>query len=154
MAPRRRAFSSAACNARIAAGWTKPHHHVVGTADRVEPGTVDERQIHRRQRTFADNHRMHELHRHVLRVGGERALAESQQPPAAQKALGHALARGREPRRLAGEERARQLRCATCKSALDGVGESTGRQSWHSSRRQQIRGRASPTSMSTTRLPP
>ncbi len=55
----------------------------------------------RGQRALAHDHRMDELHRDVARVRARnRPVAESDQPPAASEALGHAMAQPRDPLRL------------------------------------------------------
>ena len=73
----------------------------------------------RRQRALADDHRMHELDRHVARIRPRRRRgAERQQPPAAREALGHAVAQPRDALRLGCEE---ALARAAPRSAPSGV---------------------------------
>ena len=60
----------------------------------------------RGQRALADDHRVHELDRHVARVRARRrVVAEREQPPAAGEALGHAVAQPRDPLGLASKKR-------------------------------------------------
>ncbi len=49
-------------------------------------------QVQRRQRPLADDHRVHELHRDVLGVGGGGPSTEGEEPPACQKAARHLVA--------------------------------------------------------------
>ncbi len=72
-----------------------------GRQSASQPRTKGERKIQRRQRAFADDHRMHEFDGHVLRIGGVRTASERQQPAAAQKSLRHFAASFRQPARLA-----------------------------------------------------
>ena len=62
------------------------------------------RQRKRRQRPFADNDGMHELHGDVLRIAGLRALADHEQGRGAGETLRHAATAVRDGRRLGVEE--------------------------------------------------
>jgi hypothetical protein len=88
---------------------------------------------------------MHELDRHMLRIGRMRPSTEREQPPAAEEPLRHLLARLRQRPSLAGEERGAHT-IALEQIVLDRRPKCRAG--------QHIRGSGSPTSMSTIRLPP
>ena len=90
---------------RVALGRAEPHHDIFGAQYRFEPRTEQRRDVERRQRALADDHRMHEFHRHVLRIGRVRTLPEGQQTPARQEALRHDAADFGQPLRFPLEER-------------------------------------------------
>lgn len=131
-------------NFGIAFGRAESHHHVAGAKDRFEPGAKRARQIERGKRTLADDDRVHELYRDVLRIGRVRTAAEGEQAAAAQESLRHFTACRGQPIRFAIEE---VLENAVAFQELRG---NVIRDADH----QQILGSGSPTSMSITRLPP
>ena len=95
----------------VATRWAKPHDDVVGKQDGVEPAPELDRQVERRQCALADDDRVDELDRDVLRVGRVGAAPERQQP-AALAGTGP-TSPGRRPR--AGRLRARRTpRTAGC----------------------------------------
>ena len=61
-----------------------------------------------RQRTLADDHRVHELHRDMLCIGGPRPVAEDEQAAASLEAPGHVPAGKGQRGRVAGQS---QHRC-------------------------------------------
>src|SRR4051794_19163793 len=77
-------------------------HDVVRLGQRAE---LLGRERERRQRPLADDHRVHELDRHVagVRACGRRA-GDGEQPPAGLEALGARVAEPRDPLGLGGEE--------------------------------------------------
>ena len=92
---------------------------------------------------------MDELDRDVLRVGGGGAAAEREKAAAGKKPLGHLLAGARQPIGLAIEQRARDWI-----SREQPVGDERLQVDSGHGHDQQILGSGSPTSMSTTRVPP
>jgi hypothetical protein len=76
----------------ILLGEDEAHDHVLRTQDSRQAGLEVRSQVQRRQGSFADDDRMHELYRDVLRVGRGRAIAESQEPPPSEEPAGHLVA--------------------------------------------------------------
>ena len=60
----------------IALGRSKSHHHVFGPHQSAKPKGEFSGNIERRKRPLADDHGMHELNRHMLRVRGRGATPE------------------------------------------------------------------------------
>jgi hypothetical protein len=111
--PRQRKRHRAACACGVERGFhlgiarwrAEAHHDVFGPHHHVETAAERHRQVERRQRALADDHRVHELHGHVLRVGGAGAATEREQPAAVQEALRHRLTGRGQAVGLAREER-------------------------------------------------
>src|SRR5471032_3319672 len=66
---------------RIAFGRSESHDDVLRLKNRVHPGTKEKGEIERGQCAFADDNRMDEFDRDVLRIGSVRASPKCQQPP-------------------------------------------------------------------------
>jgi hypothetical protein len=132
---------------RIAFRRTEADQHVARPRDHREPVAVCDADVERGERALPDDHRMDELDRDVHCVGRVRPAAEREETAAVAEALGHRAARVCEARRLAREERERRLR-----PFADPRGDP--RRELRAGDAQHIRGSGSPTSMSTTRVPP
>src|SRR5207253_558147 len=117
---------------------------VLRSRQRRHPVPRRQREVEGRQGPLADDHRMDELDRDMLRVGSVLVPSASQQPAAAQEALRHRLGGPGEALALAREE-GRGDPVAFAQEILDEADRI---------HRQQILGSGSPTSMSTTRVPP
>ena len=163
MAPRLRADSSAAVTSGSPPGGPNPITMSSRLNNGVQPGAKSGGEIESRQGALADDHRVNEFHRDVLRVGRQGTASERQQTAAPE---GSALPspgtpapggqpRGRRSLRTDGCAPGAVLRSewqdASCE--LTSIYPNAG--IFHRRiRLQQILGNGSPTSMSTTRLPP
>ena len=133
-------------------GGPKPMTMSSGRTSASSQGPNSRLRVERRERALADDDGVHELHRHVLRVGGVGSAAEGEQPAAAEEALRHLAAR--RPRAAAPPAAKNASKSALrARSALRparreiAVAMAIGRSS-----RSGAADR--PTSMSTIRLPP
>ena len=88
------------------------HDDIFGPKNRIEPGLHQQGEIERRKRALADDHRMHEFHRDVLRIGSVWAAPKGEQAPAAQKALRHLAAGFGQTASFARKRSSRRSRCA------------------------------------------
>ena len=111
IAPRVARRSQRLLHFRIALGRPEAHHHVFGRKMASSHGRKSMRKIERRQRALPDDHRMHEFHRDVLRVGGIRTSPKRQQPPAAQKPVRHLLGRPAPARRASRAKKSSKPGC-------------------------------------------
>src|SRR5215212_6960854 len=85
-------------------GEREAHHHVLGLQHHGQATLELRAEVEGWQRPLANDHRVHELHRDVLRVGGRRTVPEGQEPSSCQEAAGHLVAGLCQPRRLHLEE--------------------------------------------------
>jgi hypothetical protein len=76
------------------------HDHVLRSQDYRQSPLEIRAHIQRRQGPFADDNRVHELHRDMLCVGRGRAVPERQQPATRQEPAGHLVASLGEARAL------------------------------------------------------
>jgi hypothetical protein len=75
---------------------SESHYDVAGGDNCLEPWLEKDGEIKRGQRAFANDYRMDEFDRNVLRVSGVGAASKSEQAAAAQESLGHFTASFRE----------------------------------------------------------
>src|SRR6202044_4291592 len=64
---------------------SKPHHNIFGMKNRFQPGPELNRNIQRRQRTFANDHGMNELDRNMLGISGVGTASECKHTPSRRK---------------------------------------------------------------------
>ena len=76
----------------VGLGKREAHHHVLGPQHDGQATFEVGAEVERGQGALADDHRVHELHRDVLRVGSRRTVPERQEPPSGEKTPGHLVA--------------------------------------------------------------